>query len=694
MIELDGAYGEGGGQLVRTAVALAAVTGTPIRIFNVRAGRAKPGLAPQHLAAVRAVGELCGAHAEGLTLKSERFTFVPGALRGGAFRFEVGTAGSVTLVLQAALPALLAAPAASRVTVVGGTDIRQAPPADYFSQVLLQLLARMGANVAAHILRRGYFPRGGGEIALDVAPGALRPLDLDTPGRLVEVAGLAHVAHLPGHIAERMRAAALHALGPAAVHARLATSVIEGEEAIGQGGAIVVWARRQSSVLGAGRVAERGVRAEVLGEAVGHTLAEDLASGAALDPHAADQILVYLALAAGKSSFTTREVSGHARTAMWLIERFLPVRFSHAQEGALVRVSVTPSADGSPSMQGGAGRMAALESGLAEKVASLRQAATYPDAVERVEAVETHMSWVFLADGWAYKLKKPVRRDFLDFSTPAARRRDCEAEVRLNRRLAPDVYLGVVPLTRDDTGRLALGGAGEAIDWLVKMRRLPAERMLDRALANGAAGPAAARQVAETLATFHRGLARVEMTPEAYRTRLAKDIDACRAELEQPAYAFPAEEVRSPVQVLAAFLRAQTPALDRRVMAGRIVEGHGDLRPEHVCLLEATVVIDCLAFNRDFRVLDGLDEIAYLAMECERLGHPAFGAEVLSAYREAAREDAPDALVHFYSAYRALVRAKIAVLHTHDASANEVPKWITRAREYLALAESHASGLR
>ena len=330
---------------------------------------------------------------------------------------------------------------------------------------------------------------------------------------------------------------------------------------------------------------------------------------------------------------------------------------------------------------------------LADKVAFLRRAEVYPHPLERVDAIETHMSWVFLADGWAYKLKKPMRRAFLDFSTPAARRRDCEAEVRLNRRLAPGIYLDVVALTLDAAGALALGGSGEAIDWLVKMRRVAAERMLDRALASGTAGPDDARRVAETLAAFHRGLAPVAMTPEAYRARMAQDIEACRAELEQPAYALRAVEARLPARALIAFLRAHEPVFDRRVAAGRIVEGHGDLRPEHVCLLEPPVVIDCLAFNREFRVLDGMDEIAYLAMECERLGQRAFGAQIISAYRRAARDDAPDALVQFYCAYRALVRAKIAALHTHDAAAHEVPKWIGRAREYLALAASHAREL-
>jgi len=336
MIEIDGSYGEGGGQLVRTAVALSAITGKAARLANVRAKRDKPGLAPQHLAAVRAVAAVCGAECEGLELRSQAFTFAPGALRGGTFRFDVGTAGSVTLVLQALLPVLACAPEPARATVVGGTDVRAAPPLDYLAHVLLALVDRMGVRISLRVYRRGYYPRGGGEVEAAVIPARPTPLVVEgghAPGR---VDGLAHVANLPAHIAERMRAAALARLD---APARVETRVLGGDEAIGQGGAIVLWARADCAVLGAGRVAERGVRAETLGEAAGAELAADYAAGAALDIHAADQVLVWLALAGG-GRFTAREVTSHARTAIWLIEQFLPVRFAVATSGALARVAV------------------------------------------------------------------------------------------------------------------------------------------------------------------------------------------------------------------------------------------------------------------------------------------------------------------------------------------------------------------
>jgi RNA 3'-terminal phosphate cyclase (ATP) len=337
VIELEGSYGEGGGQLVRTAVALSALTGRGVRLANVRAKRARPGLAPQHLAAVRAVSAVCDACCEGLELRATRFTFQPRArAAGGELRADVGTAGSVTLVLQALLPILLAAQAPSRVVLTGGTDVRQAPTWDYFQEVLLRLLGRMGARVRACVLRRGYYPRGGGEVLVEVEPAALAPLVLDATPSAWHVAGEAHVANLPLSIAERMRDAALAAL---AREASLRAERLPGDQAAGTGGAITLWAESDAGLLGAARVAERGVRAEVLGAAAGAELAADMASGAALDAHLADQVLVYLAMAQGESVFTTRSVSSHASTAMWLLPQFLPVRFAVKPQGALWRVS-------------------------------------------------------------------------------------------------------------------------------------------------------------------------------------------------------------------------------------------------------------------------------------------------------------------------------------------------------------------
>lgn len=341
MYKIDGSYGEGGGQLLRLAIALSAITGIGVRITNIRARRDKPGLAPQHLAGLHAVGKLCDTSIEGLMLQSQEITFEPTTLHGGEYHFDVGTAGSITLVLQALLPVMLAARMPYKVHITGGTDIRHAPPADYLREVLIRLIERLGAKLTMRLLRRGYYPRGEGEIEVAVQPAALTPAVFDAIGNRQAICGLVHVASLPEHIALRMKQAALDRLGAHGVQANIETLVLGHEAAFGPGGAIVCWAEGVHTVLGAARVAERGVRAETLGDAVGEELAADLAAGAALDMHATDQILVYLALAGG-GSFSTRSVSLHAYTAMWLIEQFLPVAFEVSESAGLAHVTVTP----------------------------------------------------------------------------------------------------------------------------------------------------------------------------------------------------------------------------------------------------------------------------------------------------------------------------------------------------------------
>jgi len=228
-----------------------------------------------------------------------------------------------------------------RVRIIGGTDVRAAPPLDYFEHVLLALLGKMGARLRCEAPRRGYYPRGGGEVAIAVEPRTLHALQLDVAGKLKTLRGNAHVANLPAHIVERMRIAAiapLQRLG--AAEPTIETRVLGSEVAYGHGGAIVLWAETEHTVLGAGRVAQRGVRAEQLGMEAGSDLAADVGAGVTLDVHASDQLLVYLALAGGESRFTTRVLSSHARTTMWLIGQFLPVHFATAIRGDAVAIAV------------------------------------------------------------------------------------------------------------------------------------------------------------------------------------------------------------------------------------------------------------------------------------------------------------------------------------------------------------------
>ncbi len=333
----------------------------------------------------------------------------------------------------------------------------------------------------------------------------------------------------------------------------------------------------------------------------------------------------------------------------------------------------------------------AREPTLADKVAALGNRALYPDRPDSVECIETHMSWVFLTDAHAYKLKKPVRYEYLDFSTPARRRRNCEEEVRLNRRLAPDVYLGVVALTRRPDGGVELDGAGPVVDWLVKMRRLSRAGMLDAAIAANTLSNEGIYRVAAMLAEFYAAAPGLDMPPQDYCARFDQEIALNRREL--PAYGLTAAEFEPPLDCQRRFLDERQDLLERRARERRIVEGHGDLRPEHVHLGPPATVIDCLEFNRELRLADPVDEIGYLAMECERLGTSAVGERVFATYAARTGDQPPVALRHFYMSFRACVRARLAAWHLRDEIVVDPRKWVDRARDYLRQAMRHAEAM-
>lgn len=330
---------------------------------------------------------------------------------------------------------------------------------------------------------------------------------------------------------------------------------------------------------------------------------------------------------------------------------------------------------------------------LESKLAFLRQPGSFGECTRRVEAIETHMSWVFLTDAYAYKLKKPVRQDVFDFRSLAARRHYCEEELRLNRRLAPDVYLGIDALSIDRLGRLHLGRHGTVVDWLVRMRRLPRERMLDHALLHGGADPEDIRRVAARLVAFYQSCTPVTLDPAAYRAAFRRNIRLNLVELTQYAWRLPAARVAALCQAQLALLEDRRGWFERRVRAGKIVEGHGDLRPEHVFLGPPLCIIDCLEFARGLRLVDPVDELGFLALECERLGAPDAGALLLRTWAEMSGDAPGAALVHFYQSYRAGTRARIAIRHLAEEQFRDSPEWPRRALHYLRLAEQHQASI-
>lgn len=322
---------------------------------------------------------------------------------------------------------------------------------------------------------------------------------------------------------------------------------------------------------------------------------------------------------------------------------------------------------------------------LRGKVAFLSSPRAYPGFEGEVDVRETHMAWVFLAGDRVYKLKKPVEYRHRDCHFLRDREVLCHEEVRLNRRLAPQVYLGVAALRLDPAGRLVLDGEGEVVDWLVVMKRLPEHLMLDVALSRGNVTGTMVTRVARRLAAFYRGLEPVEMPAETYRDRFQRELDRNREVIADSRFSLASDGVTSMLDRLDRLLEEEPDLLGDRPRQGRIVEGHGDLRPEHVCLSDPPVVIDCLEFSRPLRLVDPFDELCFLGLECERLG-AAWILERLVGECARALQDRPDKrLLAFYTAYRACLRARLSLCHLLESDPRTPEKWEPQAREYLAL---------
>jgi aminoglycoside phosphotransferase family enzyme len=324
----------------------------------------------------------------------------------------------------------------------------------------------------------------------------------------------------------------------------------------------------------------------------------------------------------------------------------------------------------------------------ADKVRFLSAPQAYAYAPASVSVLETHMSYVFLAGDRVYKLKKPVRYRSLDFSTIDARERNCREEVRLNRRLAGEIYLGVVPLTFSAGHGLALGGDGEHVDWLVAMRRLPREAMLDRLITEHRLTTARIDALCDTLADFYRHAERSSIGPEDYALRFFREQEKNRDILTRRDFAL--DHGRTPVllDLLDRRLALSRAQLQERALQGYLVDGHGDLRPEHICLRDPIAIFDCLEFSAELRQVDPFDELAYLGVECALIGAKTIGAELVDKVAQRLSLEPPRRLVALYAAWRATLRARQSVAHLLDAKPREPAKWEPLATRYLNFAEA------
>ena len=327
MIDLDGALGEGGGQILRTSLTLSMITGQPFRIRRIRANRSKPGLMRQHLVAVQAAAQICGARVDGAAVGSQELLFEPGPIRAGDYRFAIGTAGSCTLVLQTVLPALLQADGPSTLHLSGGTHNPMAPPAQFLQRAYGRALADMGASVEIDLQRFGFYPAGGGEVVVRVAPCArLHPCEWMARGERRDAYAESFIAGVPGRVAQRELDCVGQAMGWSGEQLR--SRALPGDQ--GPGNVLLLSLEYEHVTEVFAAFGEKSVTAENVARHAVQRTRRYLASNAAVSEYLGDQLMVPLALAGG-GGFTVDEVSLHARTNAAVIERFLPVRFDFGE---------------------------------------------------------------------------------------------------------------------------------------------------------------------------------------------------------------------------------------------------------------------------------------------------------------------------------------------------------------------------
>jgi RNA 3'-terminal phosphate cyclase (ATP) len=309
LINIDGSQGEGGGQIIRTALTLASITHKEVSIANIRAGRANPGLQPQHLMACKAVRNVCRGTIEGAEQGSRQLVFHPGDIVGGKYDFDIGTAGSVTLVAQALIPVLLGASKESEIRITGGTHVMKSPGYDYFENVFLPAIRMMGASVEGKIVRPGFYPKGGGRIELKVKPSKLIGKTEWPHDDHVQV--IIRLADLPMLIALREKKIFVQ---NGIEHIR-----VYEDQGCGPGNSVTAW----QGLWGAYALGERGKKSEVVGQEALDALIKEKNSVSDVDMHLADQLLVYAALAEGRTAYSTSEITEHLRTNTDIIAKFL-----------------------------------------------------------------------------------------------------------------------------------------------------------------------------------------------------------------------------------------------------------------------------------------------------------------------------------------------------------------------------------
>jgi RNA 3'-terminal phosphate cyclase (ATP) len=335
MLEIDGSYGEGGGQILRTALSLSCLFKKPFRIFNIRKARKKPGLMPQHLTAVRAAQIISNAKVSGDCSGSTELVFLPQEVKGGDFFFDIGTAGSTSLVLQTIIPSLIFSGDKSSIILKGGTHVPFSPSFDYIRRVFAPVLKRIGIEIKLAIESYGFYPKGGGKIIAEIfPPKKIKSLRVVERGRILKLKGYSGAGNLPLSIAERQRDSMKEKLRPLAENIKCPVDIETlNVSTPGQGTFVFLQSESENSIAGFTSLGERGRRAEVVGEQAAEEFLRYYSSNAAFDPHLSDQIVLYLSMCEEESIFTACCITEHLMTNLWVISQFH--KFDYTVEGEI-----------------------------------------------------------------------------------------------------------------------------------------------------------------------------------------------------------------------------------------------------------------------------------------------------------------------------------------------------------------------
>jgi RNA 3'-phosphate cyclase len=342
-LDIDGSFGEGGGQTIRIATSFSIILGKPIRVTKVRAGRRIPGLRPQHATTLRILNEICGGTLEGGNIGSTEFTFTPAKTENRSMKVDMGTAASVTLALQAIIPAISLSGSSLDLELIGGTDVPWSPTSDYFSDVFSKSMRKLGIDFSMEVLRRGYYPSGGGKVSVHIEPcKEVQPVSLDVRDEDPPISVFSRAANLPERVAEQQLTSALSQLERNGLYPTIKSKHME--EASSPGSSILVSSIGESCFIGADSIGARGKPALRVGSEAGVRFARCYASKSCVDPNLADMLSPMLFLADGPSRLLTSEISGHLRSSLHVASRFIPAEYTTETQNGGCLITIKPPA--------------------------------------------------------------------------------------------------------------------------------------------------------------------------------------------------------------------------------------------------------------------------------------------------------------------------------------------------------------